>query len=125
VWDVGGQDQLRTLWNHYFDYVDGLVFVIDSTDRGRLPLAKAELDNIYQYESMQHVPIMIIANKQDCARAMKVDSINDELNMNHWPYGFHNIQACCALTGDGLKEAFTLLAKLIRKQAKHRTIHNS
>ena len=29
-WDVGGQ--ATKLWKHYFDSVDGLVFVIDSTD---------------------------------------------------------------------------------------------
>lgn len=36
VWDVGGQKQLRTYWNNYFDNTDALVFVIDSSDTMRL-----------------------------------------------------------------------------------------
>jgi len=40
-WDVGGQ--ATKLWKHYFDSVDGLVFVIDSTDQTRIAKAKAEL----------------------------------------------------------------------------------
>jgi len=33
-WDVGGQ--ATKLWRHYFDTVDGLIFVIDSTDKTRI-----------------------------------------------------------------------------------------
>ena len=40
-WDVGGQ--ATKLWKHYFDSVDGLVFVIDSTDPERIVKAKQEL----------------------------------------------------------------------------------
>lgn len=40
-WDVGGQ--ATKLWKHYFDSVDGLVFVIDSTDSSRMAKAKSEL----------------------------------------------------------------------------------
>ena len=40
-WDVGGQ--ATKLWKHYFDSVDGLVFVIDSTDSSRMARAKSEL----------------------------------------------------------------------------------
>jgi small GTP-binding protein len=63
VWDVGGQDHLRTLWHHYFENVDGLVFVIDSTDRGRLYLSKAELKvyiNMNQYR-MFHLLLLQIS----------------------------------------------------------------
>ena len=43
-WDVGGQ--ATKLWKHYFDRVDGLVFVIDSTDKTRLAKAKSELQRV-------------------------------------------------------------------------------
>ncbi len=118
VWDVGGQDHLRTLWHHYFDNVDGLVFVIDSTDRNRLSLSKAELKGIYQHETMKNVPFIVIANKQDSNEALSAEIITDKLELNQWPNGSYNVIPCCALTGDGLTNAFTILAKLIRKQAK-------
>ena len=43
-WDVGGQ--ATKLWKHYFDSVDGLVFVIDSTDRTKIAKARAELARV-------------------------------------------------------------------------------
>ena len=36
VWDVGGQKTLRPYWRNYFEQTDGLVWVVDSTDRRRL-----------------------------------------------------------------------------------------
>lgn len=36
MWDVGGQKTLRPYWRNYFEATDGLVWVVDSTDRRRL-----------------------------------------------------------------------------------------
>eukprot|EP00002_Diphylleia_rotans_P020899 TRINITY_DN4065_c0_g1_i1.p1 TRINITY_DN4065_c0_g1~~TRINITY_DN4065_c0_g1_i1.p1 ORF type:complete len:111 (+),score=20.93 TRINITY_DN4065_c0_g1_i1:212-544(+) len=40
VWDVGGQDRIRRLWNHYYDGTQGLIFVLDSHDTDRMKEAK-------------------------------------------------------------------------------------
>ena len=40
-WDVGGQ--ATKLWKHYFDHIEAVVFVLDSTDEERLLFAKDEL----------------------------------------------------------------------------------
>ncbi|CAF1283781.1 unnamed protein product, partial [Didymodactylos carnosus] len=119
VWDVGGQDHLRTLWHHYFDNVDGLVFVVDSTDKKRLHLAKAELEGIYQHDSMKNAPLVVISNKQDHSEALESSEIAEKLNLLSWPENTYYVVPACALTGDGLTEAFTMLAKMIRKQKKH------
>ena len=37
VWDVGGQEKLRALWRHYFQTTQAVIFVVDSSDRARLP----------------------------------------------------------------------------------------
>jgi small GTP-binding protein len=120
VWDVGGQDHLRTLWHHYFDNVDGLVFVIDSTDSRRLHVARAELEGIYQHDSMKNIPLIILANKQDSDDALSGESIAGKLALLEWPEGSYYIIPCCALTGDGLTGAFTTLAQMIRTQHKSR-----
>ncbi|CAF0833914.1 unnamed protein product [Rotaria sp. Silwood1] len=118
VWDVGGQDHLRTLWHHYFDNIDGLVFVIDSTDARRLNLARAELEGIYQHDSMKHVPLIVLANKQDTLDALPAEYIAEKLNLVQWPNGSYYIIPCCALTGAGLTDAFTTLAHMIRQYKK-------
>ena len=42
VWDVGGCN-MRVLWRHYYDNTQGLIFVVDSSDKDRIDLAKEEL----------------------------------------------------------------------------------
>ena len=43
-WDVGGQ--ATKLWKHYFDHIDGVIFVVDSTDEEKLLFAKEELKRL-------------------------------------------------------------------------------
>jgi GTPase SAR1 family protein len=48
--DIGGQTSLRSSWSQYFVGTSAIILVIDSSDAGRLPLAKAELDKLTQAE---------------------------------------------------------------------------
>jgi GTPase SAR1 family protein len=36
LWDIGGQRAIRSYWRNYYKDTDGLVYVIDSTDRARI-----------------------------------------------------------------------------------------
>lgn len=65
VWDVGGQDKIRPLWRHYYTGTQGLVFVVDSTDRDRIDEAKSELQKILQDREMKDCLLLVFANKQD------------------------------------------------------------
>ena len=58
LWDVGGQ--ARKLWKHYYDKVDGLIFVIDSTDKERFSIVKEELMKIMIEPGLEKVPVLII-----------------------------------------------------------------
>lgn len=40
---TAGQERLRRLWRHYYEGTDGLIFMVDTTDRERLSEAAAEL----------------------------------------------------------------------------------
>lgn len=50
IWDVGGQTSLRSYWRNYFESTDGLIWVVDSSDRARLLDCKAELQVLLQQE---------------------------------------------------------------------------
>ena len=43
VRDVVGQDQIRLLWAHYYQNVQGFIFVIDTNDRDRIEDTHEEL----------------------------------------------------------------------------------
>ena len=40
VWDLGGQANLRPSWQTYYKNTDAVIVVVDSTDRGRIGIAK-------------------------------------------------------------------------------------
>ena len=63
MWDVGGQ--ATKLWKHYFDHINAVVFVIDSTDEEKLIFARDELNRLMQDESLFGVPFLLYYNKCD------------------------------------------------------------
>jgi ADP-ribosylation factor 6 len=65
VWDVGGQDKIRPLWRHYYTGTQGLVFVVDSSDRDRIDEARQELHRILSDREMKDCLLLVFANKQD------------------------------------------------------------
>jgi small GTP-binding protein len=42
IWDIGGQDKIRKLWNYYFQGSMALIYVVDSSDQNRLEEASEE-----------------------------------------------------------------------------------
>ena len=62
-WDVGGQ--ATKMWKHYFDSVDGVMFVIDSTDREKLTKAKSELNRVLKDKALENLPYVLMLNKSD------------------------------------------------------------
>ena len=50
IWDVGGQKTLRSYWRNYFEYTDGVIWVVDSCDKLRLHDCKAELHQLMGQE---------------------------------------------------------------------------
>ncbi|PFX27566.1 ADP-ribosylation factor-like protein 5B [Stylophora pistillata] len=50
MWDIGGQESLRSAWNTYYTNTEFLILVVDSTDRERLAVSKAELYNMLNHE---------------------------------------------------------------------------
>merc|ERR1719476_856156 len=53
VWDVGGQEKLRRLWRHYYQGTNGLIYVVDSSDRDRIEDAREELTKMINEDEMR------------------------------------------------------------------------
>ena len=111
LWDVGGQ--ARKLWKHYYDKVDGLIFVVDSTDSERLPIVKEELLKIFVEPGLEGVPILIMANKQDAEGASDPDEVWKELGAEDYTRDGITSHGCSAITGDGIWEGVAALANLM------------
>ncbi len=143
IWDVGGQDRVRPLWRTYARGAEGIMFVIDSADHNTLEEAKLELIQLFKHSDTNHLPIVILANKQDMPNAYDLNYLNYYLlngldselailkpgfksnQMNHNNGNNNNIindvndkvkiVSACAITGDGLDESLDVLYEMILK----------
>ncbi|KAK4147734.1 ADP-ribosylation factor [Dichotomopilus funicola] len=115
VWDVGGQDKIRPLWRHYFQNTQGIIFVVDSNDRDRVPEAREELQRMLNEDELRDALLLVFANKQDLPNAMSVAEITDKLGLHSLQRRTWFIQSTCATSGDGLFEGLDWLATEIKK----------
>ncbi|KAJ8364501.1 hypothetical protein SKAU_G00133320 [Synaphobranchus kaupii] len=102
VWDIGGQESLRTSWNSYYCDTEIVILVVDSTDRERLTLTREELHRMLAHEDLQNAAVLVLANKQDMKDSMTAAEISQCLTLSSITGHSWHIQACCALTGEGL-----------------------
>ncbi|KDP47141.1 hypothetical protein JCGZ_22137 [Jatropha curcas] len=109
VWDVGGQQKIRPLWRHYFQNVEGLVFVVDSDDRERIAEARNELHRILGDNELGDAALLVFANKQDLPDAMHVDEVADKLGLHALRQRRWYIQGSYAKLGHGLYEGLDWL----------------
>ncbi|RKP37100.1 ADP-ribosylation factor-like protein 5B-like protein [Dimargaris cristalligena] len=114
VWDVGGQDALRTTWSTYYCDTKAVILVIDSSDQGRLHIAKRELHRMLQDENTHDAPVLIYANKQDMPQSLTATQISNLLGLVEIKDRPWHIQACSAIKGDGLIEGMAWVADQIR-----------
>ena len=117
IWDVGGQDNKRPLWNQYTRSSDGIIFVVDSEDKERLEEAKLELIRLLKNADNQKLPLLVIANKQDLPHSLPLCEIETALGLRDLhPGQMWSIRGACAVTGEGLTEAMDAMYDLIVKK---------
>ncbi|KAG2222249.1 hypothetical protein INT45_010662 [Circinella minor] len=102
--DIAGQDTMRPTWKTYYTDTKAVIMVIDSTDAIRLNLAKEELHRMMESEQLGDACLLVFANKQDVKGAMTASQISDALSLTSLKDKQWHIQACSALTGEGLHE---------------------
>ncbi|NWU65822.1 ARL11 protein, partial [Pterocles burchelli] len=114
LWDVGGQSSLRASWPDYLEDTNILVFVLDSTDMGRLPEAAAALEEVLSHPSMAGVPVLLLANKQEVPGALTPAELGERLQQGRLVERRWVLQGCSAHTGQGLQEALDVLGELLQ-----------
>ncbi|KAI9850539.1 MAG: ADP-ribosylation factor, Arf Arf6 [Vezdaea acicularis] len=114
VWDVGGQDKIRPLWRHYFSGTQGLIFVIDSSDRDRIDEARQEMHRIIGDREMKESLLLVFANKQDIKGAMTPAEVTEKLQLNKLKDKIWYVVPSCATSGEGLMEGLGWLSSNVK-----------
>eukprot|EP01067_Filipodium_phascolosomae_P004201 Filipodium_phascolosomae@DN2737_c1_g1_i2.p1 len=116
IWDIGGQRSIRTFWKNYFESTDGLVWVVDCADTGRLSLCKHELHKLLLEDKLIGASLLIYANKQDLPGAMDLQTLRQYLQLD--TITTHNWKLCgCSayLNEDVLQPAHWLLEDIAKR----------
>jgi len=114
VWDVGGQDKIRPLWRHYYQNTQGLIFVVDSSDRERIQESHDELHKMLNEDELRDAIVLVFANKQDLPNALSVTELTEKLGLNQLRRKWY-VQAACATQGTGLYEGLDWLSNELSK----------
>uniref|UniRef100_A0A8C1JWT7 ADP ribosylation factor like GTPase 3, like 2 n=1 Tax=Cyprinus carpio TaxID=7962 RepID=A0A8C1JWT7_CYPCA len=91
------------------------VYDIDSADKKRFEETGLELSELIDEENLTGDPILIFANKQDLGTASLASEIAEGLNLHTYRDRVWQIQACSALTGEGVQDGMNWICNNLVK----------
>ncbi|KAL0994434.1 hypothetical protein UPYG_G00122250 [Umbra pygmaea] len=106
--EIGGGEDLRTYWTEYLRKTHVLVYVVDSSDRKRLPQAKDELHRLLRLDTQ--LPVVVLGNKQDKPNAVSVSELHKALSLGAVADKRRLFLLAAQLGSDGLVNARNLQA---------------
>lgn len=116
-WDLGGHEDLQSLWDKYYEECHGLIYIVDSVDKQRLDVASTVFSHVLQSSDLQNVPLLVLFNKQDSQNALSVEDIKDTFK-DVTPYiGRRDctVQPVSALEGDGVENGIDWLVRCVKR----------
>ena len=120
IWEIGGQDN-SVLWNLFIktnnEFIDGLIFVVDSSDEEKIELAKQEFQKLLKEDLLRQASVLVLLNKQELG-VMRVPDVVNRLDLHKTLLGKDwYVQGITARTGDGLNDGLDWLTKTFKKKS--------
>ncbi|EDW61135.1 ADP-ribosylation factor-like protein 6 [Drosophila virilis] len=114
--DMSGATRYRNLWEHQFKNCQGIIYVIDASDRMRFVVVKDELDLVLQHPDFCNriVPILFYGNKSDLEDSLSNVKIAAALGLENIKEKPWHICSSNAVSGEGLDEGVQWLVQQIR-----------
>ncbi|XP_040600935.1 ADP-ribosylation factor-related protein 1-like [Mesocricetus auratus] len=72
-WDLGGQEEVQSLWDKHYAERHGVLYDIGSTDEESE--SKEAFEKVVSSEALDGVPILVLANKQDGETCLSIPDI--------------------------------------------------
>ncbi|MFX0105727.1 MAG: PAS domain S-box protein [Candidatus Hodarchaeota archaeon] len=118
TYDIPGKYKAKELWKPYLKNQDGLIFVLDVTDRIRFSFARELLHEIAGKPELSELPLLILYNKteikqpdiEDLDEAMGVEKLGKRPMKSFLTSGIKNIN---------IDEAFNWLSLKIAERIEH------
>ncbi|KAF8326568.1 P-loop containing nucleoside triphosphate hydrolase protein [Cantharellus anzutake] len=81
-WDLGGQRDIRNIWERYYDECHAVVYVVDASDVERMSEGWEIFDAVLNHPRIMGLPLLLLANKQDLPDSFSVEAIR--ANYEEW-----------------------------------------
>ena len=91
MWDMGGQERFRNMWERYCRGVTAVVYVLDAADKDNFNLAKTELHALMQKPAVAGVPLLVLGNKSDLENAADARTVIDAMELRR----LSGREVCC------------------------------
>ena len=110
IYDCGGVSRYRSQWPYYISRSDGVVFVIDRTDKDRMGRVQEEIGEVFRLCETHKIPVLIFINKSDKETNLKSDDFVKITKVEDFNLDY-DIKDCSALTGNGINEGKNWILK--------------
>ncbi|EME25841.1 ADP-ribosylation factor-related protein 1 [Galdieria sulphuraria] len=124
LWDFGGKESLRPIWEKYVTDAETVVYVIDSSSEETVNDSKKLLKELLERTDLVKVPFLIYVNKQDLPGALSLLQVVDKLDLPFEVDRLRWFQNCSAIQGYGIKEGFEWLERHLVAKPQKLSDHN-
>lgn len=115
IYDCGGISRYRSQWPYYIKRSQGVVFVIDRSDKDRMGRVQEEIKIVLEICQQLKLPILILINKSDLSSSISTKDYIKITKVDDYDVDY-DIKNCCAKTGSGIEEGKNWLLKHINSK---------
>ena len=109
VKELGGAANIRKFWSHYYDNIDGVIFVVDGMcSHDQLEETKDEIHSALGHPKLKSIPWLLLCNKQDLEGACTDERALEELKLTEYVQQHVNVtvKSCSKTNRDNVLHCF-------------------
>ena len=115
IYDLGGQEDFRSLWPEINEKSDGVVFVVDKIDVVRFEEARNVFYKIMETQLHNQVVVLILLHKSDLPDGMEKEKFIHEFGLPELSYKWSCYETS-AKTGENIFESFAWFIQTLREE---------
>ena len=111
IWDTAGQERFRSIQKHYYNKVDGILFIYDITNQTSFDIIEQWYNEVKNYND--NIIGVLIGNKTDLEDNRTVTTEQGKELAIKLNFAFYE---CNSVDGENVHEAFESLVKMILEE---------
>ena len=122
IYDLGGNQNFRSIWKRFFAEIWGYIYVVDAADPDRFKESKETLKEMMTDRRLRGKPFIVVANKQDKEGAANAKMVKKALGL---PKDVEVFEATAIEVGEdnscnqGVSDAVSeLIVQILKKHAE-------